>query len=109
MSTQPFTPITREQAAQILSVSIATIDNWIVKGILPKPKGIGERLVYWHPDTFYSRLHALLQPEVAQGSEKAALSPPQQSMETKRPTRKNDAVDRSERGDAARLARLNQK
>lgn len=109
MSTQPFTPITREQAAQILSVSIATIDNWILKGILPKPKGIGERLVYWHPDAFYSRLHALLHPEAEQGSEKSALPTTQQSTERKRSIRLNDAVDRSERSDAARLARLNQK
>ena len=109
MSTQPFTPVTREKAAELLDVSIATIDNWILKGILPKPKRIGDRLVYWHPDVFYSALHALLQPGNEQGSDNAAVRIPQQSAVAKRSTRKNDPVDRSERNDAARLARLNQK
>ena len=85
MSTQPFVPVTREQAAEILSVSIATIDNWILKGILPKPKEIGERRVYWHPDEFYSRLHAYLQPQADQGNEKPTVPVPQQSTEPKRP------------------------
>lgn len=109
MSTQPFTPITREQAAQILSASLATIDNWILQGILPRPKRIGNRLVYWHPDVFYSALHALLHPGAEQGSDRAAMTISRQSTEPKRSNRKNDDVDRSERNDAARLARLNQK
>lgn len=109
MSTQPFTPVTREKAAELLAVSIATIDNWILKGILPKPKRIGDRLVYWHPDVFYLALHALLHPGAEQGSNNAAVATTLQTSDPKRSNRKNDDVDRSERNDAARLARLNQK
>lgn len=50
MST-PYKPVTKDTAAQFLSVSKRTIDNWISGGILPMPTTIGRR-VYWHPDVF---------------------------------------------------------
>lgn len=48
-------PITKEKAAEILSVSKRTIDNWISDGTLPEPTNIGRR-VYWHPATFFGWL-----------------------------------------------------
>jgi hypothetical protein len=69
MSTQPFTPITREDAARILSVSVTTIDHMIVTGVLPLPRTLGaQRRLYWHPDDFYGALNRALRP-VAQSSE----------------------------------------
>lgn len=50
MST-PYKLITKETAAELLSVSKRTIDNWIADGTLPMPTSIGRR-VYWHPDVF---------------------------------------------------------
>lgn len=50
MST-PYKLITKEAAAELLSVSKRTIDNWIADGTLPIPTSIGRR-VYWHPDAF---------------------------------------------------------
>lgn len=50
---QPQKLITKEAAAELLSVSKRTIDNWIADGTLPPPTSIGRR-VYWHPDAFRS-------------------------------------------------------
>lgn len=109
MSTQPFIPVTREMAAKTLSVSIATIDNWILRKILPKPVALGERLVYWHPDSFYGALDAMLKKESP--DEKALQSAPgsAKSAAPKESTRTNEAVDRSAQRDARELARLNGK
>lgn len=43
--------ITKARAAEIMSVSKRTIDNWIANGTLPMPTTIG-RKVYWHPADF---------------------------------------------------------
>jgi len=50
MST-PYRPVTKEVAAELFSVSIRTIDNWIANGTLPMPTSVGRR-VYWHPAVF---------------------------------------------------------
>jgi hypothetical protein len=61
MSTTPFKPVTREQAAEILSVSLGTLDAMIASGVLPPPRQLGDcRKLYWHPDVFYGYLHRLL-------------------------------------------------
>jgi len=52
----PFQPITKEKAAQILSVSKRTIDNWVADGTMPTPTTIGRR-VYWHPEPFFTWLN----------------------------------------------------
>jgi len=54
-----FQPIIKERAAEILSVSKRTIENWIAAGEMPAPFEIGRR-VYWHPDTFYAWLNQKL-------------------------------------------------
>jgi excisionase family DNA binding protein len=59
MSTTPFTPITKEDAAQILSVSVRTIDHYVQDGRMPAPRHLGRR-AYWHPDAFYAWLHRAL-------------------------------------------------
>jgi hypothetical protein len=75
MTITPFIPVTREKATEVLSVSLATIDNWISSGVLPPTTTIGKRLEYWHPDTFYGCLDALLRGNKATitPSEDAAL------------------------------------
>ncbi|WP_250473101.1 helix-turn-helix domain-containing protein [Caballeronia sp. GAFFF1] len=59
MSTTPFTPITKENAAQILSVSVRTIDHYVQDGRMPAPVHLGRR-AYWHPEVFYAWLHRAL-------------------------------------------------
>lgn len=54
-----YQPITKEGAAEILSVSKRTIDNMLADGTLPRPAYIGRRL-YWHPDIFFAWLDARL-------------------------------------------------
>jgi DNA-binding transcriptional MerR regulator len=61
MAVGPFKPVTREDGARILSVSLATLDHLIETGVLPPPRSLGGgRRVYWHPDVFYGRLDELL-------------------------------------------------
>ncbi|WP_366940786.1 helix-turn-helix domain-containing protein [uncultured Azonexus sp.] len=43
--------VTKELAAELLSVSMRTINYWISDGTLPMPTAIGRR-VYWHPVEF---------------------------------------------------------
>lgn len=53
----PFKPLTREDAADILGVSLGTLDKLIASGTLPAPRTIGGcRRQYWHPDCFYAWL-----------------------------------------------------
>ena len=62
--TTPFKPITREEAATILSVSLSTLDNMITSGVMPEPRTIGgSRRKYWHPDVFYPWLDQQLRSE----------------------------------------------
>ena len=56
MSVPPFTPLTREDVARILSVSLSKLDQMIEASILPPPRAIGGRRLYWHPDVFYAWL-----------------------------------------------------
>lgn len=77
--TTPYQPITKEDAARILSVSKRTIDNWLADGTIVQPKSIGRRL-YWHPDAFYQWLDERL--GVTSGRSKDPTT--SQSIEPKR-------------------------
>ena len=50
-----YRPVTKERAAEILTVSKRTIDTFIADGTLPPPTPIGRR-VYWHPTLFFNWL-----------------------------------------------------
>lgn len=47
-----FTPLTKQDIASSLGISIRTVENWINDNILPAPTKLGNR-VYWHPDVYY--------------------------------------------------------
>lgn len=66
-----YQPITKEKAAELLSVSKRTIDHWMANGTLPHPHAIGRR-VYWHPEAFYGWLDTRLG-KTAPGHEQEAL------------------------------------
>ena len=51
----PFKPLSKEDLADVLGVSIRTVENWVNDGTLPSPTKLGNR-VYWHPGIFYAWL-----------------------------------------------------
>lgn len=57
--TAPFKPLHRQDIAELLDVSLRTIDNWVQEGRIPAPKPLG-RGVLWHPDCFYGWLDQYL-------------------------------------------------
>jgi predicted DNA-binding transcriptional regulator AlpA len=59
-----FKPLSKEDLADVLGVSIRTIENWVNEGILPSPTKLGNR-VYWHPNAFYAWLDRRLSAEPA--------------------------------------------
>lgn len=75
-----YTPITKEHAAHILSVSKRTIDNWLADGTLVKPSSIGRR-IYWHPDVFYGWLDKRL----GIGGNDCYVPPPKTSLQPIKP------------------------
>ncbi|MEX3944353.1 helix-turn-helix transcriptional regulator [Paraburkholderia sp. BR10937] len=92
MSTTPFTPITKESAAQILSVSVRTIDHYVADGRMPAPVHLGRR-AYWHPDAFYGWLHRALGALGADESKEEAqrgAPPPGESVMLAAPHRPTD-------------------
>ncbi|CAJ4113044.1 Helix-turn-helix domain [Burkholderia pseudomallei] len=59
MSTAAFMPLNKQDVAQILGVSIRTVENFVSRGRMPAPAHIGAR-VLWHPDVFYTWLDQAL-------------------------------------------------
>lgn len=57
-----FKPLSKNDVAEILGVSVRTIENHISAGLLPAPASIGNRR-YWHPDVFYTWLGKCLRGE----------------------------------------------
>ena len=55
----PFMPVLKADAAKLLRVCTKTIDNYILQGLLPKPKRFGMREM-WHPDVFYAQFGSVL-------------------------------------------------
>lgn len=59
MTTIPFRPLTKSDVAEVLGVSIRTIENLVKSERMPAPGHIGGRAL-WHPELFYSWLDAEL-------------------------------------------------
>jgi hypothetical protein len=66
-----FKPLSREDVASLLGISLRTLGNWRNEGLLPEAVTIGSRC-YWHPERFYAFLNAKLLPE-STGAEKAGV------------------------------------
>lgn len=65
-----FKPLSREDVAGVLGISIRTLENWVKQGRLPAPASIAGRR-YWHPERFYAALNAMLE----SGSDDSPSSP----------------------------------
>lgn len=59
MSTVAFVPLSKQDVAEVLGVSIRTIENHVVSGRMPAPAHIGARAL-WHPDVFFAWLDQIL-------------------------------------------------
>lgn len=58
--TQPaFKPLCKDDIADVLGVSIRTVENWVDEGRIPRPTRLGHR-VYWHPTLFFEWLSQYL-------------------------------------------------
>lgn len=80
-----FKPLTKDDLADVLGVSIRTIENWVNDGTLPAPSKLGNR-VYWHPNTFYSWLDHRLTAGAAVVDEPHQATPaPQPKLEKSKP------------------------
>lgn len=117
----PFKPLSKTDVADILGVTVRTIENYVVANILPAPAAIGNRR-YWHPDIFYAWLEQALRnggaeaPDTASpradgsGKESLAERPaPCGARSEGRPPRREvrgSAVDRARVRDKARLREL---
>lgn len=53
--TAEFKPLTKENVAEVLGISLRTVENWVNDGTLIAPRKLGNR-VYWHPSAFYEWL-----------------------------------------------------
>lgn len=65
---ESFTPLTKQTVADVLGISVRSVENWINEGILPAPVKLGNR-VYWHPEVFFGWLSRRLLEPVAEGGE----------------------------------------
>jgi hypothetical protein len=102
MAIEPFTPVTREEAARRLSVSVTTLDAMIDAGGPPEPIALGGRRVYWHPDVFYGWLDKHLRPQEGQGGDAGPPAPEAPKVSTSEASPSEKARTR----DARKLAKM---
>lgn len=74
----PFSPLTKQDVAQVLNVTTRTIENWTAAGIVPAPTTLGGR-VFWHPDIFYAWLDTRLR----EGASTSAVASSEQNIPQK--------------------------
>jgi predicted DNA-binding transcriptional regulator AlpA len=113
MKSDPFRPITRATAAEILEISLGTLDRHVRDGDLPPPRPFGSgRKLYWLPEEFYASLHdgLLPRPDEAVSSlrgEQGAQASVRRSRASSS-TCSEPATARAARYTTARIRRLNQ-
>lgn len=54
-----FKPMSKDDVADVLGVSLRTVEHWVNDGTLPAPAKLGNRC-YWLPSLFYSWLERRL-------------------------------------------------
>ncbi len=114
MTTHAFEPITRAAAAQILGISLGTLDKHVRDGDLPPPRPLGNgRQLYWLPEQFFACLRRGLQPPNRRDSgDQQPLNkatPPRERRTSGSAKRKDGytAADRTIRRTNARVKKMN--
>lgn len=90
-----FKPLSKEDLANVLGVSIRTIENWVNEGILPPPTKLGNR-VYWHPSAFYAWLDRRLSADPAAAEAAQDTAPAQQPARAKPKARGQSTTAKTE-------------
>lgn len=88
----PFKPLTKDDIADVLGISLRTVENWVNEGTLLPPKKIGNR-VYWHPSAFYAWLDRCLGESVADATSTPAAQGGNEAGGAKATPRKKDAKE----------------
>ena len=84
--TTAFKPLTKDDIAEVLGVSLRTIENWVNDGTVPAPKRLGNR-VYWHPTVFYGWLEQRLTAAEDHGQNDGAVAPIASAHQASMPAR----------------------
>ena len=69
-----FKPLSKADLAEVLGVSIRTVENWVNDGTLLPPTKLGNR-VYWHPSSFFAWLDKRLSSDAAVADVAPAVAP----------------------------------
>jgi predicted DNA-binding transcriptional regulator AlpA len=101
----PFNPLTVDDVATVLGVSVRTVENHIEEQGLPRPVKIG-KIRYWHPEVFYGWLDRVLRGEAR--AEPSAQPAPAQVVKEADPREERAARDlpvaRKPAGETPRLS-----
>lgn len=101
-----FKPLSKNDVAGILGVTVRTIENHISAGLLPTPSSIGNRR-YWHPDVFYGWLEKVLRDGVRNPSDvEITEHPDSEETKARKPTQPGERVSSVERARARDKAAL---
>lgn len=90
-----FKPLSKNDLADVLGVSIRTIENWVNDGTLPGPSKLGNR-VYWHPNTFYAWLDRRLSADASAADAPPEVAPVQALKPEKSKARSQPATAKNE-------------
>lgn len=97
-----FEPMTKENVAEVLGVSVRCIENWVAEGLLPSWRKIGTRC-FWHPDAFYGWLADYLKSDQPELLDVAAIP-----TTPDRPKKAKSAESGVQAQNARRLLRITQ-
>lgn len=90
-----FKPLSKEDLADVLGVSIRTIENWVSEGILPPPTKLGNR-TYWHPNAFYAWLDRRLSADASTPEETQDSATETQTARAKPKARGQSVIAKTE-------------
>jgi len=104
---EAFIPLAKQAVADVLGISVRSVENWINDGTLPAPVKLGNR-VYWHPDVFFGWLsRRLLEPVAEEAVVTSASAPALAPTSQKQVTNRSESVATSLRAcTTKKLARL---
>jgi excisionase family DNA binding protein len=105
-ATNAFKPLTKDDIADVLGVSLRTIENWVNEQTLPAPKKLGNR-VYWHPSVFYAWLaHQLTAEETLPTNSEPTMDKPEKAARKSPVKSSKSEVDMLRSRDQAKIDAL---